>query len=112
MSDDSPTEPPGKGDTFLDQVARKTARKLRVQRAGPQGVWFGLGMSGLIGWSVAVPTLAGALLGLWLDRHHPGRHSWTLSLLVIGLALGAFNAWHWLAQQDKAMNDESGAPDE
>jgi ATP synthase protein I len=112
MGDDSLTEPPGKEDGFLAQVARKTARKLRVQRDGPQGVWFGLGMSGLIGWSVAVPTLAGALLGLWLDRHHPGRHSWTLSLLVTGLALGAFNAWYWLAQQSKAMNDDPGSHDE
>jgi predicted F0F1-ATPase subunit len=35
------------------------------------GVWFGLGMMGLIGWSVAVPTLLGAALGLWLDSRHP-----------------------------------------
>jgi ATP synthase protein I len=69
-------------------------------------------MSGLIGWSVAVPTLAGAFLGLWLDRHHPGGHSWTLSLMVIGLAVGCLNAWHWLAQQDKAMRDESEADHE
>ena len=112
MSDDPQKEPPKEDDTFLAEVARKTARKLKAQRDGPQGVWFGLGMSGLIGWSVAVPTLAGALFGLWLDRHHPGSHSWTLSLLVVGLALGCFNAWHWLAQQDKAMNDESGGDDE
>jgi ATP synthase protein I len=35
-------------------------------------VWFGLGMMGLIGWSVAIPTLLGAALGLWLDKRHPG----------------------------------------
>ena len=29
-------------------------------------------MMGLIGWSVAVPTLLGAALGIWLDKHHPG----------------------------------------
>jgi predicted F0F1-ATPase subunit len=39
-----------------------------------QGVWFGLGMMGLIGWSVVVPTLLGAALGIWLDAHHPGKH--------------------------------------
>jgi ATP synthase protein I len=99
-------------DGFHDKVARKVARKLKMQRDGPQGVWFGLGMSGLIGWSVAVPTLAGALFGVWLDRYHPGSHSWTLSFLVIGLAVGSFNAWHWLAQQDKTMNDESEGNDE
>ena len=112
MSDDPTKKPPKGDDGFLDEVARKAARKLRAQRDGSKGVWFGLGMSGLIGWSVAVPTLAGALFGLWLDRHHPSKHSWTLSLLVVGLALGCLNAWHWLSQQDKAMNDESGGDNE
>ena len=51
-----------------------------------QGVWFGLGMMGLIGWSVAIPTLLGAALGIWLDQHYPGKHAWTLALLVAGLA--------------------------
>ena len=45
-------------------------------------------MMGLIGWSVVVPTLLGAALGIWLDNRHPGTHSWTLMLLVIGLAYG------------------------
>ena len=43
-------------------------------------------MMGLIGWSVAVPTVLGAALGLWLDQHYPGTHSWTLALLMAGLA--------------------------
>jgi ATP synthase protein I len=74
-------------------------------------VWFGLGMSGLVGWSVAVPTLGGIMLGIWLDRHHPAGFSWTLTLLFAGLIIGCANAWYWVAQQDKAMHDE-GTPDE
>ena len=46
-----------------DQVGAKAARKLKARRNATQGVWFGLGMMGLIGWSVAVPTLLGAALG-------------------------------------------------
>ncbi len=91
---------------FVRNVSSEAARKLRVQREGKQGVWFGLGMSGLIGWSVAVPTLGGILLGLWLDRRYPGTRSWTLMLLVAGLLIGCANAWHWVAQQDRAMHDE------
>ena len=72
----------------------------------------GLGMSGLIGWSVAVPTLLGALLGLWLDHRHPSSHSWTLILLVIGLVIGCANAWHWMDQQNKAMQDAPEDKDE
>lgn len=95
-----------KDNFFVSQIAAKAARKLRAQRAGDKGVWFGLGMSGLIGWSVAVPTIGGAMLGLWLDGRHSGGRSWTLMLLVAGLVIGCANAWHWVAQQDDAMKDE------
>ena len=92
--------------TFGEQVGAKAARKLRARRHSAQGVWFGLGMMGLIGWSVVVPTLLGAALGTWLDHRHPGQHPWTLALLMAGLALGCFNAWHWVAKEDKAMGEE------
>ena len=91
---------------FARKVASEEARKLRNRRAGRQDAWFGLGMSGLIGWSVAVPTLLGTMLGLWLDRRHPGTRSWTLALLFAGLFVGCANAWYWVDQQDKAMHDE------
>ena len=91
--------------TFAAQVGAKAARKLKARKS-TQGVWFGLGMMGLIGWSVAVPMLLGTALGVWLDKHHPGEHSWTLALLVAGLALGCVNAWHWIAKEEKAMREE------
>ncbi|OWK39781.1 AtpZ/AtpI family protein [Fimbriiglobus ruber] len=88
------------------EVAAQAARKLKARRNPTPGVWFGLGMTGLIGWSVVIPTLLGAALGLWLDARHPGTHSWTLALLVAGLVLGCFNAWHWVAKEEKAMRNE------
>jgi F-type H+-transporting ATPase subunit beta len=54
------------------QVGAKAARKLKARKQPGPPVWFGLGMMGLIGWSVAVPTLLGAALGLWLDQRYPG----------------------------------------
>ena len=92
--------------TFAAQIGAQAARKLRARRNPTPGVGFGLGMMGLIGWSVAVPAMLGIALGIWLDRRHPGAHSWTLALFFGGLALGCFNAWHWVAQEDKAMDDE------
>ena len=91
---------------FSREVGAKAARKLKARRNPTPGVWFGLGMMGLIGWSVVVPTLLGAALGIWLDRRHPGSHSWTLALLVAGLAIGCFNAWHWVAREDREMRKE------
>ena len=86
------------------QIGAKAARKLKA-RNSTQGVWFGLGMMGLVGWSVTVPTLLGAALGIWLDKHHPGKRSYTLAMLVAGLAIGCANAWHWVAKEEKAMRD-------
>ncbi|MBA3937214.1 MAG: AtpZ/AtpI family protein [Planctomycetes bacterium] len=97
---------------LIGQVAAKAARKLRAQRNQHQGVWFGLGMMGLIGWSVVVPTLLGAALGIWLDAHHPGKHAWTLALLMAGLTIGCLNAWHWVAKEDQAMQDEKDDGDD
>jgi ATP synthase protein I len=92
---------------FSQEVGAKAARKLKARRNPSQGVWFGLGMMGLIGWSVVVPTLLGAALGIWLDNHHPGSHSWTLMLLVIGLVIGCVNAWHWVGKEDKEMREDN-----
>lgn len=93
------------------QIGVKAARKLKARKSD-QGVWFGLGMMGLIGWSVVVPTLLGAALGVWLDQHHPGKHAWTLSLMVVGLAIGCANAWFWVAKEDKAIRDKPEDRDE
>jgi ATP synthase protein I len=97
---------------FVSEVGAKAARKVKAQRNSTPGVWFGLGMMGLIGWSVVVPTLLGAALGLWLDKHHPGKHAWTLALLVAGLVIGCLNAWHWVAKEDQAMREEQEETDE
>ena len=92
--------------TLAAQVGAKAARKLKARRKTAPVVWSGLGMMGLIGWSVVVPTLLGAGLGVWLDEHHPGKHAWTLALLMAGLALGCLNAWHWVANEDKAIRED------
>ena len=101
------TSRPAAGETeFSHQVGEKAARKLKAQRHVTQTVWSGLGMMGLVGWSVAVPTLLGAALGIWIDKHYPGSHSWTLMLLAIGLGLGCFNAWHWVAREDREIHQQ------
>lgn len=108
---DEPKETSKNGSTFAAEVGAQAARKLKARKSR-QGVWFGLGMMGLIGWSVAVPTLLGAALGIWLDKHHPGKHPWTLALLMAGLALGCLNAWRWVAKEQAAMRDEQEPNDE
>lgn len=93
-------------DDLQRAVGAKEARKLRARRDGGRSVWFGLGMMGLVGWSVALPALAGVALGAWLDRRWPGSVSWTLALLGLGVALGCFNAWHWVRRESPADRRE------
>jgi len=67
------------------EARKRVNRKIFARKNTTQGVWFGLGMMGLIGWSIVVPTLLGAALGHWLDLQYGGQHSWVLVLLVAGL---------------------------
>jgi len=84
-----------------ETVGRKAARKLRARRQGRRAVWFGLGMFGLVGWAVALPTIVGVALGAWLDTRFPSRVSWTLTLLLIGALLGSLNAWYWVKRESR-----------
>lgn len=96
---------PGK-KKFSQQVGDMAARKLKAQRHVTKTVWSGLGMMGLVGWSVAMPTLLGAALGVWLDKRYAAEHSWTLALLAVGLVLGCLNAWHWIVKEDREIHQD------
>lgn len=87
---------------FVEEIGKKEARKIRRRREkGIRSVWYGMGMSGIIGWSVAIPTIIGITVGIWIDRKWPGHLSWTLMLLMAGVALGCLNAWYWIKQESR-----------
>jgi len=92
---------PASQERFEKSVGRKAARRHRAEQRGDESIWFSLGMFGLVGWSVAVPTLLGLALGVWIDAHWPSRVSWTLTLLFVGVALGSANAWYWVQQHSR-----------
>jgi len=98
--------PTDKNDSnlFSKQVGEKAKRKLKALHNDKRSVWSGIGMFGMVGWSVAVPTLLGAALGIWLDKKHPESFSWTLSFLILGLLAGCLIAWHWVLKEHKEMN--------
>ena len=88
---------------FIDKVGEKEAHKIKARNEKKRIIWFGLGMMGTIGWSVAIPTLLGIALGIWLDSKWPGRISWTLTFFFAGLLLGCLNAWYWVRMEQKKM---------
>lgn len=86
---------------LAETVGKKEARKLKAHREQDRGVWFGLGMFGLVGWSVAIPTLIGIAAGVWIDKAFAGPYSWTLMGLFIGVILGCLNAWYWVTRESR-----------
>jgi ATP synthase protein I len=105
---DDPTDPTDANAAreFTTAVEAKVARKVSARSAGAQGVWLGLGMMGLVGWSVVIPTLLGAALGIFIDRHHPSDHSWTLALLIAGLTIGCAVAGQRIVTEYRAMHTD------
>ncbi len=106
-SNQVPEKPPQNEEAFEREVEAKEARKIRARREREENrrVWFGLGMFGLVGWSVAIPTLIGIAIGIWIDMTWPSRFSWTLMLLFIGVILGCLNAWYWVQRESRRGQD-------
>ncbi len=92
---------------FIRKIEKKEKRKLRAQGKKDRAIWFGLGLFGVIGWSVMVPTLIGIAVGIWADRRWPGTISWTLTFLFAGIILGCLNAWYWVEKERKEIEEEN-----
>lgn len=86
---------------FKDTIEVKESRKRKARQDTQRDAWFWLGMLGMVGWSVTIPTLLGVALGVWVDKTWPSRYSWTLMLLVAGVVLGCLNAWHWVSRESR-----------
>ncbi|MBK4730553.1 AtpZ/AtpI family protein [Oxynema sp. CENA135] len=84
---------------FRDTVDKKARRKLAARRDRYRSIWYGLGMYGLVGWSVVIPALLGIAAGIWIDTHFPSPYSWTLMGLFIGIVLGCLTAWYWIEKE-------------
>ncbi len=80
---------------FRRRVRRKLARHKKAEREKNE-LLFGLGVFGVVGWSVTIPTLLGIALGIWIDETWPSPYSWTLMMLFVGVILGCLNAWFWI----------------
>lgn len=87
--------------TFIEKVGGKEDRKMKAR--GEKDVWFWLGMFGLVGWSVAVPTVVAVMLGVWVDQRWPSPYSWTLMFLFVGVVLGCWNAWYWVKRESRRV---------
>lgn len=83
-------------DASAKAIRRRAERMQQTRNEPKYSPLNGLGVFGLIGWSVALPTVAGAFLGMWLNRVAPQSFSWPMALILGGAVVGAMVAWSWI----------------
>ncbi len=93
-------------EELLEKIKKESAKKIKSKKEGNE-IMFGLGAFGIVGWSIAIPTILGIALGIFLDRSYPQNFSWTITLLFAGVVMGSFNAWYWVKEKSSDDNDES-----
>lgn len=85
-------------EELLKKIEKDSSKKIKSQEEGSE-IMFGLGLFGIIGWSISIPTLIGIALGIYLDKKFTQGFSWTITLLFAGIVFGSFNAWHWIKEK-------------
>ncbi|NLI18136.1 MAG: ATP synthase subunit [Actinomycetales bacterium] len=101
---------PDREREFAAHVGGSARRRIESRRSGRSILsWFGA--FGVVGWSVAIPTLAGVALGVWLDNRFTGSTSWTLTMMVVGLVAGVGLAWTWVRREGPWNAGSQGGPE-
>lgn len=92
---DKPELPP-EAQRMVEAIRRRGERRRRWFAEGEQSLIGYLGQIGVLGWMIVLPTLAGTLLGRWLDTTFDAGIFWTLPLMLLGLILGCWSGWRWM----------------
>lgn len=88
---DDPKLPPSAARMIRDVGAAQ--ERIERGRGQKNNILSSIAILGVVGWSVTLPTVLGVVLGVWIDRRWPGRFSWALTLMMLGLAIGCASAW-------------------
>ena len=92
--------------SFVEEISAEEKRRIKGRHRKHKEVWFGLGMMGIIGWSVSIPTIAGLAVGIWADSLRDTSISWTLTGIFIGLMTGVITAWYWIRHEQEQTEDD------
>ena len=84
-------------EKLMDKISSDAEKKIEARKKGKE-IMFGLGIFGIVGFSIAIPTLMGILLGTYLDKRTDSSISFTITFLFLGLIVGCVNAWRWVKE--------------
>lgn len=83
----------GEEEKFVEDIKKHS---IFLKKFRGKGItWQYIATFGVIGWLLAIPTVIGAYLGRYLDSKisGPGRISWTITCILLGLATGIYSVW-------------------
>jgi ATP synthase protein I len=85
----------------LSEKIDKSAAEIMRSRREKSGFWHYAQILGVGGWLFVIPVVAGAYLGKYLDERTGGSISWTLTLIIVGIAVGIYNIWYFLFRKSQ-----------
>ena len=89
------------------ETMRRSAQRTKEARSSKSvSPLHGFSTFGIIGWSIAVPTVGGAFLGVWLDKIAPQSFSWPMALILGGIMIGGIIAWSWINKEGGDQHKE------
>ena len=81
-------------DQQLRRQVERQARRMRQAEMDRPTLMAQTAYIGTLGLLFVLPVVVGAYLGDWLDSLLPGYSvAWTVSLMVLGVIVGAFNVY-------------------
>ncbi|MCB1693037.1 MAG: AtpZ/AtpI family protein [Pseudomonadales bacterium] len=88
-------------ETRLRQRIEAQARRIKKADRERPNVMSQTVFIGTLGLLLTLPIIAGAYIGLWLDRgSEPYSVRWTLGCILLGVVIGAFNAWYFVKERE------------
>lgn len=85
-------------DDLKQRVSKQVARMQQADKDRPS-LLAQTAYLGTLGLLLVVPVIVGAYLGRWLDGLVEGYSlRWTLSLIILGVAVGAFNVYRFIRE--------------
>jgi ATP synthase protein I len=88
-------------DKPFSEKVEKSAAELMKSRKEKSHFWHYAQMLGVGGWLFVIPVVAGAYFGRYLDERTRGEISWTITFIIIGIAVGAYNIWYFLLRKSQ-----------
>lgn len=84
----------GRSERDMEQGVERDVQRMRQAERERRTLLAQTAFLGTLGLVLVIPVVAGAYLGRWLDSLVSGYSvRWTVSLIVLGLALGIMNVY-------------------